>query len=215
MARAQSVLWGTGSPRQSVLRKRAPSDRPPSDSCRIEASRSGGLAMNRQVVARASRPPCRTCGRDARATISPHRFIVPMHAENDRAPDVNCNSQTRMTNDEIRRNDEIRMTKPATAQLRVFGHSGIGFLSAFGIRHSSFNDLCRSVAFRRCRSEGTAPYRRIGVSKSTADSHFRLAWGTFGLALLVLSGLGARAFVVDVTDTGEPLRWHLNPPEPP
>src|SRR6266699_3597580 len=41
-----------------------------------------------------------------------------------------------MTNDEVRRNDEIRMTKPATAQLRVFRHSGFGFLSSFVIRHS-------------------------------------------------------------------------------
>src|SRR5205814_2714977 len=51
---------------------------------------------------------------------------------------MNCNSQTRMTNDEIRSNDEIRMPKPATAQLRAFGHSGFGFLSSFLIRHSSF-----------------------------------------------------------------------------
>src|SRR5206468_11269036 len=43
-----------------------------------------------------------------------------------------------MTNDEIRRNDEIRMTKPATAQLRVFRHSGFGFHSSFVIGHSSF-----------------------------------------------------------------------------
>src|SRR2546428_13519062 len=42
-----------------------------------------------------------------------------------------------MTNDEIRRNDEIRMTKPATGQLRVFRHSGFGFLSSFVIRHST------------------------------------------------------------------------------
>ncbi len=41
-------------------------------------------------------------------------------------------------------NDEIRMTKPATAQLRVFRHSGFGFLSSFVIRHSSINDLCKS-----------------------------------------------------------------------
>src|SRR2546421_3247134 len=46
-------------------------------------------------------------------------------------------SQTRMTNDEIRRNDEIRMTEPATAQLRAFEHSGFGFLSSFGLRHST------------------------------------------------------------------------------
>src|SRR5437762_8837161 len=42
-----------------------------------------------------------------------------------------------MTNDEIRRNDETRMTKPMTAQLRGFGHSGFGFLSSFVIRHST------------------------------------------------------------------------------
>src|SRR5881392_1099288 len=50
---------------------------------------------------------------------------------------MNRNSQTRMTNDEIRRNDETRMTKPMTAQLRAFGHSGFGFLSSFVIRHST------------------------------------------------------------------------------
>src|SRR5438093_77225 len=44
-----------------------------------------------------------------------------------------------MTNDEIRRIDEIRMTKPAIAQLRAFRHSGLGFLSLFVIRHSSLN----------------------------------------------------------------------------
>ena len=38
-----------------------------------------------------------------------------------------------MTNDEIRRNDEIRMTKPATAQLRVFDIRASDFF-----RHSSF-----------------------------------------------------------------------------
>src|SRR3989442_6737806 len=44
-----------------------------------------------------------------------------------------------MTNVQIRRNDEIRMTKPAIAQLRAFRHSSCGFLSPFVIRHSSFN----------------------------------------------------------------------------
>src|SRR5438876_10164611 len=39
-----------------------------------------------------------------------------------------------MTNDEIRRNDEIRMTKPANAPLRVFRHSGFGFLLSFVIQ---------------------------------------------------------------------------------
>src|SRR5881392_1806709 len=39
-----------------------------------------------------------------------------------------------MTNDEIRRNDEIRMSKPAIAQLRAFRDSGFGFLSSFVIQ---------------------------------------------------------------------------------
>ena len=51
-------------------------------------------------------------------------------------------SQIRMTNDEIRRNDEIPMTKTACAQHRTFRHSSFGFLSSFVIRHSSFNFLC-------------------------------------------------------------------------
>src|SRR5439155_558860 len=42
-----------------------------------------------------------------------------------------------MTNDEIRRNEEIRRTKPAIAQLGAFGHSGFGFHSSFVIRHST------------------------------------------------------------------------------
>src|SRR5947207_3178804 len=50
---------------------------------------------------------------------------------------MNRNSQTQMTNVEIRRNDEIQMTKPMTAQLRAFEHSGFGFLSSFVIRHST------------------------------------------------------------------------------
>jgi len=39
-----------------------------------------------------------------------------------------------MTNDEIRRNDEIRMSKPAIAPLSAFRHSGFGFLSSFVIQ---------------------------------------------------------------------------------
>ena len=58
---------------------------------------------------------------------------------------MNRDSQTRMTNDEIPRNDQTRMSKPATAQLRAIGHSGFGFLSSLVIGHWSFNDLCRSA----------------------------------------------------------------------
>src|SRR6266566_6412402 len=42
-----------------------------------------------------------------------------------------------MTNDEIRRKDQIRMTKAAIAQLRAFRYSGFGFFSSFVIRHST------------------------------------------------------------------------------
>ena len=47
-----------------------------------------------------------------------------------------------MTNDKIRKNDEIRMTKPATAQLRGSRHSSFGFLLSLVISHWSFNFLC-------------------------------------------------------------------------
>ena len=55
---------------------------------------------------------------------------------------MNRNSQTRMTNDEIRRNDQTRMDETGdcttqriwTFELRI----------SFVIRHSSFNDLCKS-----------------------------------------------------------------------
>ncbi len=55
---------------------------------------------------------------------------------------MNRSSQIRMTNDEIRRNDEIRMTKPPTAQLRVFDIQASDFFrySPFVIRHSTVSD---------------------------------------------------------------------------
>src|SRR5437016_782026 len=72
------------------------------------------------------------------------RFMVRMHARSERGQPMNRDSQTRMTNDEIPRNDQTRMSKPATAQLRAIGHSGFGFLSSLVIGHSSFNGLCKS-----------------------------------------------------------------------
>src|SRR5438309_1705652 len=50
-----------------------------------------------------------------------------------------------MTKDEGRRNDEIRMTKPATAQMRVFDIRASDFF-----RHSSFYDLCKSGSGSHC-----------------------------------------------------------------
>src|SRR5256885_4781722 len=45
--------------------------------------------------------------------------------------------------DEIRRNDETRMTKTETARLRAIRHSCFGFLLSFGFRISSFGILAR------------------------------------------------------------------------
>ena len=42
-----------------------------------------------------------------------------------------------MTNDKIRKNDEIRMTKPASTQHGAFRHSSFEFLSSLVIRHWS------------------------------------------------------------------------------
>ena len=47
-----------------------------------------------------------------------------------------------MTNDKIRKNDEIRMPKPASTQHSAFRHSSFQFLSSLVIRHWSFNFLC-------------------------------------------------------------------------
>src|SRR6059036_12334 len=54
-------------------------------------------------------------------------FMVPMHGKNGVGALHEPQFQVRMTNDEIRRNTEIRMTKPP-----------IALLSAFGIRASDF-----------------------------------------------------------------------------
>src|SRR6266511_856743 len=71
-----------------------------------------------------------------------------------------------MTNDEIRRNDEIRMTKPAITLLGAFRHSGFGFLSSFVIRHSTTyanqvhapKQVVKVVgAFHEPPGEGTGP----------------------------------------------------------
>jgi len=43
-----------------------------------------------------------------------------------------------MTNDKIRSNYQIAMTKPADGQLKALRHSGFGFHSSFAICHSSF-----------------------------------------------------------------------------
>jgi hypothetical protein len=42
----------------------------------------------------------------------------------------------------------------------------------------------------------------------------RKATVIFGLALPFFLSLGARAFVLELNSTGEPLRWHLDPPDP-
>src|SRR5881396_2704810 len=75
-----------------------------------------------------------------RPALDGQRFMVPCTVARPSGLSMNHASQIRMTNDEIRRNDEIRMTKPAVATTRAFRHSGFGFLLSFVIRHLSFND---------------------------------------------------------------------------
>src|SRR6266487_1095906 len=66
-----------------------------------------------------------------------------------------------MTNDEIRRNDKIRMTKPAAALLRVFDIRASDFF-----RHSSFNDLCKSGSWSQCIRKSE---RRLSMNRPGTD----------------------------------------------
>jgi len=50
-----------------------------------------------------------------------------------------------MSNDEIRKNDEARMSKLPPHDWRAICHSGFGFLSSFGIRHLDFARVTRRL----------------------------------------------------------------------
>ena len=76
------------------------------------------------------------------------RFMVPGRVQKTVGAFHDRNSQTRMTNDEIRRNDQTRMDETGdcatqsiwTFELRI----------SFVIRHSSFNDICKSGSWSQC-----------------------------------------------------------------
>src|SRR5213592_738069 len=74
-----------------------------------------------------------------------------------------------MTNDEIRRNDEIRMTKPATAQLRVFDIRASDFF-----RHSSF--VIQRFAQVRFMVPMHAEERKGASHEPTRPSNCSLPW---------------------------------------
>ena len=61
-----------------------------------------------------------------------------------------------MTNDKFPRNDQIRMTKPATAQLRAIGHSGFGFLWALGIVIQRVMQIRFMVPMRAKKASGVS-----------------------------------------------------------
>src|SRR5438093_7620802 len=130
------------------------------DAC--EKTKEGSLhepAVARELPVRSAdrdRSPVAACGPRQHPWKITHTLVFarPLRAGTARGPNLigswsqcmrrsesglsmNRDSQTRMTNDQIRRNDQIRMTKPATAQLRAIGHSGFGFLSSFVVRHST------------------------------------------------------------------------------
>src|SRR5436309_8085358 len=92
---------------------------------------------------------------DKRSTLPAHPVPERRTTRQQSSLELDFNAQTRMTNDEIRRNDEIRMTKPATAQPTAFGHSGFGFRSSFVIRHSTTyaNQVHRPNARAKPRGE--------------------------------------------------------------
>src|SRR5438045_8754445 len=87
---------------------------------------------------------------------------------------MNHSSQIRMTNDEIQRNDKFRMTKSANARLRVFRHSGFGFLSSFVIqRRVRLRFMVPMHAQKRLEAlhepERRAPARRGQARPERAD----------------------------------------------
>src|SRR5262245_56453598 len=67
----------------------------------------------------------------------PLRFMVPMHGKQRLGLSMNRDPQTRMTNDDIRRNTETRRTKRAMAHQSALRHSCLGFHSSLVIRHST------------------------------------------------------------------------------
>src|SRR5205814_5768348 len=88
---------------------------------------------------------------------------------------MNHSSQIRRTKDEGRTNDKIRMTKPANAPLKVFRHSGFGFLSSFVIqRPMQFRFLVRLHAKNRKETlheaERRGPARRGAACPGCADT---------------------------------------------
>src|SRR5262245_29507103 len=81
-------------------------------------------------------------------------------------------SSNRMTNDEIRRNTEIRRTNGIAHQSALW-HSGFGFLSSLVIRHSSFHNRFmvsmrarkRKGAFHEPTLVWSPAFRRLRVAR--------------------------------------------------
>src|SRR5205814_3107263 len=123
------------------------------------------------------------------------RVTVPMRAKKASGLSMNRNSQTRMTNDEIRRNDETRMDETGactTQRIWIFG-----LRICFVIRHSSFNDLCKSGSWSQCMREAkeASPSMTTLISHSPAETEsFGEAWGRAadcGFVIGLIGELGA------------------------
>src|SRR5258705_13893827 len=81
--------------------------------------------------------------------LSMNRRVLPASCRQTnrrKALPAGCRQHLRGANHEVRRNTEIRMTKPQLALLRVVRPSSFGLLSSFVIRHSSFNNLGETVS---------------------------------------------------------------------
>src|SRR5437867_1352137 len=97
-----------------------------------KCERTVGLSENRPMTS--ASPNTGPAALSSRQTFGRYDRVGRFMRGSAQRVSAETQTKTRMTNDEIRRNDQIRRTKPAIAQLGAFGHSGFGFHSSFVIQ---------------------------------------------------------------------------------
>src|SRR5439155_23299180 len=102
--------------------------------CQCDESEADHCHRREQAHAMSDRPPRRHAQLPVNDGQEGHQEFTE-----DQWPLQNRRFQIRMTNDQIRRNPEIRMTKLPISLLNALRNSGFGFLSTFFIRPSSFS----------------------------------------------------------------------------
>src|SRR5207247_2285901 len=94
---------------------------------------------------------------------------------------MNHDSQTRMTNDEIRRNDQIPNDETGERTAQSISTFGLRFSSV--IRHSSFNDFCKSGSWSQCAlkiASGLSMNRPFGVPALAGPDRLKAGHRTAG-----------------------------------